>query len=126
MDGRCRVTLGKSDLPYVVPAGLITTHIYRSSGSKALPLEPTDLQALPAVSPSCPDSLASRSEAEPREQCVPRQSLGTRSQAMFKRTVEQLRTTVQLCYGLTIETTITLTIINTQATKLATPSHNPM
>ena len=96
------------------------------TGSKALPWNPLPCQALRAVSSVIGVSIDLRSEAEPREQCVPRQSLGTRSQAMFKRTVEQLRTTVQLCYGLKIETTITLTIINTQATKLATPSHNPM
>ena len=42
-------------------------------------LEPTDLQALPAESSSIRVSLALRSEAEPREQCVPRQSPGTRN-----------------------------------------------
>ena len=42
-------------------------------------LEPTALQALPAESPVIRVSYAKRSEAEPRGQCVPRQSLGTRN-----------------------------------------------
>ncbi len=42
-------------------------------------LEPTDLQVLPAESSRIRVSLALRSEAEPREQCVPRQSPGTRN-----------------------------------------------
>jgi len=42
-------------------------------------LEPPDLQALLAESSSIRVSLALRSEAEPREQCVPRQSPGTRN-----------------------------------------------
>ena len=41
-------------------------------------LEPTALQALPAESLNIPDFTALRSEAEPRKQCVPRQSQGTR------------------------------------------------
>ena len=43
--------------------------------SQGSALEPTDLQALPAESVS----VALRSESEPREQSVPRQSLGTRN-----------------------------------------------
>ena len=41
-------------------------------------LEPTAMQALPAESPSIRGSIALRSEAEPREQRVRRQSPGTR------------------------------------------------
>jgi len=42
-------------------------------------LEPTDLQALPAESSRILVSVALQSEAEPPEQCVPRQSPGTRN-----------------------------------------------
>ena len=50
------------------------------TGSKALPWNPLPCQALRAVSSVIGVSIDLRSEAEPREQCVPRQSLGTRKE----------------------------------------------
>ena len=57
------------DSQHISASATDRTHWFQGSA-----LEPTALQALPADSVP----FASQSEAEPREQCVPRQSLGTR------------------------------------------------
>ena len=64
----------KQSLNFFRHFSLIATDWFKGSA-----LEPTDLQALPAELPSTHVSLVLRSEAEPREQCVPRRSPGTRN-----------------------------------------------
>jgi hypothetical protein len=50
-----------------------------ANGFQGSALEPAELQAPPVVTAPVRSRLSMRSEAEPREQCVPRQSQGTRT-----------------------------------------------